>query len=154
MNSRIYEACARLSDEQRKRDMGAFFKSIHGTLNHLLLGDRLWMGRLTGFPFTIRSLDQALYAEFDELRAERAKTDDDIVAWVRSLSGEEFAGQLSYMSVVNPELRTFPFWVAVTQLFSHQIHHRGQVTTLLTQQGVDPGVTDLIWLPDLQPATQ
>ena len=150
MNGRIYAACAQLSGEQRKRDVGAFFKSIHGTLNHLLLGDRLWLGRFTRVPFTFRSLDQELYAEFDELRTQRNKTDDEIVAWAHSLSSEEFAGHLSYMSVVDPQLRTSPFWVAVTQLFSHQIHHRGQVTTLLVQQGVDPGATDLIWLPDLQ----
>ena len=151
MNDRIYAACARLSDEQRKRDVGAFFKSIHGTLNHILLGDRLWFGRFTGVPFVVQSLNQELYADFAELRAQRSKTDEDIIAWVNSLSGSEFAGQMSYMSTVNPQLRTYPFWVAITQLFNHQTHHRGQVTTLLMQQGIDPGVTDLIWLPELQP---
>jgi uncharacterized damage-inducible protein DinB len=151
MNDRIYAACAKLSDEERKRDMGAFFKSIHGTLNHILLGDRLWFGRFTGVPFVVRALNQELYADFSELRAQRSKTDADIIAWVDSLSGSEFAGQLSYMSTVNPQPRTYPFWVAVTQLFNHQVHHRGQVTTLLMQQGIDPGVTDLIWLPELQP---
>ena len=151
MNDRIYAACAKLSDEQRKRDMGAFFKSIHGTLNHILLGDRLWFGRFTGVPFVVQALNQELYADFDELRAQRSKTDGDIIAWVSSLSGSEFTGQMSYMSTVNPQLRTFPFWVAVAQLFNHQTHHRGQVTTLLMQQGIDPGVTDLIWLPELQP---
>ena len=147
----MYAACARLSDEQRKRDAGAFFKSIHGTLNHILLGDRLWFGRFTGVPFVVQALDQELYADFTELRAQRSKTDEDIIAWVNSLSGSEFAGQMSYMSTVNPQRRTYPFWVAVTQLFNHQTHHRGQVTTLLMQQGIDPGVTDLIWLPELQP---
>jgi uncharacterized damage-inducible protein DinB len=151
MNDRIYAACAKLSDEQRKRDMGAFFKSIHGTLNHILLGDRLWFGRFTGVPFAVQALNQELYADFAELRAQRSKTDEDIIAWVNSLSGSEFAGQMSYMSTVNPQPRTYPFWVAVTQLFNHQTHHRGQVTTLLMQQGIDPGVTDLIWLPGLQP---
>jgi hypothetical protein len=66
-----------------------------------------------------------------------------------SFQGEGFAGFA--WSTVNPQLRTYPFWVAVTQLFNHQTHHRGQVTTLLMQQGIDPGVTDLIWLPELLP---
>ena len=151
MNDRLYAACARLSDEQRKRDVGAFFKSIHGTLNHILLGDRVWFGRFIGVPFVVQALNQELYADFIELRAERSKTDGDIIAWINSLSGSEFSGQMSYMSTINPQQRTYPFWVAVTQLFNHQTHHRGQVTTLLMQQGVDPGVTDLIWLPELQP---
>ena len=151
MNDKIYAASAKLSDEERKRDLGAFFESIHGTLNHLLLGDRLWLGRFIGVPFVVKALNQELYTDFDELRAERTKTDEDIIAWANSLSDAEFDGQMSYMSTVNPQLRTYPFWVAVTQLFNHQTHHRGQVTTLLMQQGIDPGVTDLIWLPDLRP---
>jgi uncharacterized damage-inducible protein DinB len=150
MNGNVYDACAKLSDEERKRDAGAFFKSIHGTLNHLLLGDRVWLGRFIGVPFPVKALSQELYADFDELRAERTKTDEDIIAWAGSLSDAEFDGQLSYMSTVNPQLRTYPFWVAVAGFFNHQTHHRGQVTTLLMQQGIDPGVTDLIWLPQLQ----
>ena len=71
MNDRIYAACATLSDEERKRDVGAFFKSIHGTLNHIILGDRVWLGRFTGVPFSVQSLDQELYAEFAELRSQR-----------------------------------------------------------------------------------
>jgi uncharacterized damage-inducible protein DinB len=153
MNDRIYAAAATLSDEQRKRDAGAFFKSIHGTLNHILLGDRVWLGRFTGAPFPFKSLDQELYAEFAELRAERRRTDEAIITWTNSLSGREFDGQMSYMSTVNPRLRTYPFWLVVSHLFNHQTHHRGQVTTLLMQNGVDPGVTDLIWLPGVQAAT-
>ena len=151
MNDRIYAACAALSDEERKRDVGAFFKSIHGTLNHILLGDRVWMGRFTGVPFSVQSLDQELYAEFAELRAQRQRTDEDITAWVNSLSGPEFEQPMSYMSTVNPQLRTYPFWLTVVSFFNHQTHHRGQVTTLLMQAGIDPGVTDLIWLPEVQP---
>jgi len=77
MNDRIYAACTALSDEERKRDVGVFFKSVHGTLNHLLLGDRVWMGRFTGVPFSVQSLDQELYAEFGELRAQRQRTDEE-----------------------------------------------------------------------------
>jgi uncharacterized damage-inducible protein DinB len=152
MNDRIYAASATLSDEQRKRDAGAFFKSIHGTLNHILLGDRVWLGRFTGVAFSFKSLDQELYADFAELRAQRRRTDEEIIAWVDSVSDSQFEGQMSYMSTVNPQLRTYPFWLVVTHWFNHQTHHRGQVTTLLMQNGVDPGVTDLIWLPSVQPA--
>lgn len=151
MNERLYECCARLTDEQRKRDTGAFFKSIHGTLNHLLVGDRVWMGRFVGPVFVPKSLSQELYAGFDELRRERAKTDEAIEAWAAALTDERLRGELAYTSIVNPEPRRMPMALAVVHFFNHQTHHRGQLTTQLMQQGVDPGVTDLMWMP--QPAT-
>ena len=150
MNERLYDCCARLSDDERKRDVRAFFKSIHGTLNHLLLGDRVWLGRFTGKPFVITSLAQELYADFRDLRTERALTDAAIVDWVSALRIEDFTGELSYTSVVNPQPRCYPLWFAVTHFFNHQTHHRGQLTTLLAQCGLDPGITDLIWLPEMQ----
>jgi uncharacterized damage-inducible protein DinB len=149
MNERLYALCAGLSDEERKRERGAFFRSIHGTLNHLLLGDRVWLGRFLGAPFAVASLDQELYADFAELRAERERTDREIAAWAGALAPADFAGTLRYTSFLNPAPRSYPFWVAATHFFNHQAHHRGQLTTLLMQAGVDPGVTDLIWLPEL-----
>lgn len=150
MNDRLYNCCGKLSDEERKRDVGAFFRSIHGTLNHLLLGDRIWLGRFTGKPFVVTSLDQELYSDFAQLRSERKSTDLKISDWSSSLSEADLAGDLSYLSVVNPKPRRCPLWVAVTHFFNHQTHHRGQLTTLLVQRGIDPEVTDLIWLPELQ----
>jgi uncharacterized damage-inducible protein DinB len=150
MNDRLYECCAQLTDEERKRDRGAFFKSIHGTLNHLLLADRIWLGRFTGKPFAASSLSQELYSDFARLRLEREATDGVFSQWVSALSESDLAGELSYVSVVNPAQRRLPLWVAVTHFFNHQTHHRGQLTTLLFQCGVDPGVTDLLWLPGVQ----
>ncbi|MBA3506239.1 MAG: damage-inducible protein DinB [Betaproteobacteria bacterium] len=150
MNERLYDCCAKLSEEERQRDVGAFFKSIHGTLNHLLLGDRVWLGRFTRVPFVVKSLDQELYADFDELRMERDATDAAIAQWASSLSEDDLASELSYTSIVNPESRRCPLWFAVAHFFNHQTHHRGQVTTLLAQHGIDPGVTDLLWLPEPQ----
>ena len=150
MNERLYECCARLPDPERKRDAGAFFKSIHGTLNHLLLGDKVWMGRFTGKPFACTSLALELHADFDELRAERASVDKAIIDWAKALTDEDFSRELSYTSAVKPQPRRYPFWLAAAHFFNHQTHHRGQLTTLLSQLGIDPGVTDLIWLPQFQ----
>ena len=147
MNERLYECCAQLTDAQRKEDVGAFFKSIHGTLNHLLLADRLWLGRFTKAPFAVASLDTQLYAGFDELRRERALTDEAISSWVACVTEEDLAGDLHYTTMVNPAARKQPLWFAATHLFNHQTHHRGQLTTLLSQRGIDPGVTDLLRLP-------
>jgi uncharacterized damage-inducible protein DinB len=148
MNDKLYALAATLSDEARKRDAGAFFKSIHGTLNHLLLADRVWLGRFKGVAAPegfmgpgIRSLDQELYADFEELRRERGLTDHELSTWIAELTEERLAAPLIYMR--QGQKQEFPLWWAVAHLFNHQTHHRGQVTTLFMQQGHDPGVTDL-----------
>ena len=82
MNERIYDCCDKLSDAERKLDRRAFFRSIHGTLNHLLLGDRLWMSRFLAHEFRFGSLAEELYSDFAELRRERAKTDAEILEWI------------------------------------------------------------------------
>jgi uncharacterized damage-inducible protein DinB len=149
MNEKIYAASSTLSDEERKRDRGAFFKSIHGTLNHLLVADRIWLGRLEGVvlqgdalgPGGILSLDQELYADFDELGRERGTTDAAIEAWVGQVSAERLAAPFRFIRRGVPS--EVPLWWIASHLFNHQTHHRGQITTLLMQAGRDPGVTDL-----------
>jgi len=149
MNERLYDVCARLTDGQRKKNCGAFFKSLHGTLNHLLLGDKIWLGRFLGGPVQVRGLDEELHSDFDALRRDRAETDEVIVRWANSLTDAALAGELRYTSIVNPAPRRYEMWLAVAHFFNHQTHHRGQVTTLLSQLGQDVGVTDLIWLPEV-----
>ena len=143
INEKLYALCATLSDEERKRDRRAFFRSIHGTLNHLLLGDRAWLGRFTGHPVSFRGLDQEIYADFDELRRERAKTDGAIEEFCRDLTEEQLTADITYATQAGKQY-THPLAPALTHLFNHETHHRGQLTTLLTQLGVDPGGTDVI----------
>ena len=147
MNQQLYELCATLSDADRKQDRGAFFNSIYGTLNHLLLADRLWLGRFLQRPFAISSLDQILYDDFETLWRERQQTDTEILQWAQGLSDEQLADTFTYTSVVGRQTRTYQLGFLVTHFFNHQTHHRGQLTTLLSQCGIDPGVTDLLWLP-------
>ena len=147
MNERIYAICADIPDAERKRDVGAFFKSIHGTLNHILLADRVWMGRFMKQPFKPSSLAQELYSDFIELRAERVNTDRAIESWAKSLTQQDLESELIFTSISNPAERRLPLALTVTHFFNHQTHHRGQLTTLLMQHGIDPGVTDLLWLP-------
>jgi uncharacterized damage-inducible protein DinB len=148
MNEKLYALCAGLSDTERKKDRHAFFRSIHGTLNHLLLADRLWLGRFQSQPFHVSSLAQELCADFDELRDERRRTDDEIDRFVARLTGDALAARVSYRTLVDPQERSAPLWVLTTHFFNHQTHHRGQLTTLLSQCGLDPGITDLMWLPN------
>ena len=150
MNERLYAVCADIPDAERRRDRGAFFKSIHGTLNHLLLGDRLWLGRFLDRPFPVDSLDQELYADFDELRAERARADGEILDFSTALDEQALARDFCFTTVVNPGEHVFPFRHVLLHFFNHQTHHRGQLTTLIKQAGHEPGVTDLMWLPGIE----
>ena len=143
MNQQIYAVCADLSDDERPRDRQAFFGSIHGTLNHLLLVDRLWFGSFVGKPVSFATLDQELFADFDELRRERDMTDVRICEWAENLS----AAELSAFFMSGDKVTGYPLWVVVTHFFNHQTHHRGQVSALLSQQGLDYGLTDLPWVP-------
>jgi len=147
MNEKLYDVCDTMPDELRREDKGAFFKSVHGILNHLLLTDRAWLGRFTQQPFAVQSLDQELYHDWNELKAERIKTDDAIDEWLASLTDEQLRLPLTFTSMSNPEERTFPLWLAAAHLFNHQTHHRGQLTTLMEQLGYDSGVTDLPLVP-------
>ena len=147
MNERLYALCAGLGDAERKRERGAFFKSVHGTLNHLLYGDRAWMSRFLGRDLGWKGPADELYANFDELRAARAALDQLIEDWAAGLEEPWLAADFTYTSRIDGRTRTFPAWLLVTHLFNHQTHHRGQLTTLLSQLGIDPGVTDLPWLP-------
>lgn len=148
MNDKVYASAALLGDEECKRDRKAFFRSIHGTLNHLLVADRIWIGRLTGavapaghLADGIRAINQELFADFAELRADRRRVDDAIDAWAATVTAARFADQIRYTS--GGRAREYPFWWVVMQMFNHQTHHRGQITTLLFQAGQDPGSTDL-----------
>jgi uncharacterized damage-inducible protein DinB len=152
MNDKLYAACAELSDEGRKLERKAFFGSIHRTLNHILLADRVWFGRFIGLPFKVDRLDRELFADFAALRAERTLTDQDIEGWAQGLTDAQLADKLHFTTIVNPQgPRVYDLWVCVTHFFNHQTHHRGQVTALLSQCGKDYGVTDLIALPEVQP---
>lgn len=158
-NSRLYDAAQRLDDAQRKCDRGAFFGSIHGTLNHVLVGDKLWLGRfarLGSFPMLTEErlalpgfagLDMQLHDRFEPLRRDREALDAAIEAFAAGLDPALLAGPLRYTTTAGAP-RCLPVWQALSHFFNHQTHHRGQVTTLLMQAGIDPGVTDLLALAD------
>jgi len=142
MNLQFYAACAELDEAALMQDRGAFFKSIFGTLNHLLLVDRLWLGGFTEQNIAFSSLDEELFSTFEELRNARLQTDADIEHWVSSLSAEALAAPM-------PGRLGFPLWVTATHFFNHQAHHRGQLSALLSQCGLDYGITDLPWVKGL-----
>lgn len=147
-NERLYGAVAQLPEAERKRDRKAFFGSIHNTLNHLLVVDRLWCGRIAGVEHGIRSLDQILYADFDSLRAARKVEDERLIALVDGLDEAQLAAPTSYRRIIGDgEARTRRDHILIT-LFNHQTHHRGQVHAMLTQADIVPPPLDVIFYLD------
>ena len=149
MNEKLYAVCAQIDDAQRKRDRAAPFASMHGTLNHLLLTDRVWMSRFQNAPPPqgIHALDQELYSDFEELRRERETQDEIISTYIDGLTPLELKRTLTFRGMSNPAEFTCSLSLALLHFFNHQTHHRGQLTTLLEQAGHDCGVTDLLRMP-------
>ncbi len=144
MNRRIYAAAALLTDAERREDRGVFWGSLHGTLNHLLWGDRIWMFRFAGWPKPVGIKQSAqLYDDFVELTAARVDADASICAWAAGVD-ESWLGQdmVWFSGAAQREVRQSRA-LTVTHLFNHQTHHRGQAHALLTYFGRDPGDTDL-----------
>ena len=131
-NERLYAAAANLTEADYRADRGAFFKSMHGTLNHLLVGDRIWMRRLTGKGEVPASLDAVLYDDFAALRAARRSEDAAISRYVKSLSEDDLGRKIRYRTLSNPADIEQVLAPALDHFFNHQTHHRGQAHALLS----------------------
>jgi uncharacterized damage-inducible protein DinB len=154
-NGQLFERVAELDDAERKRDRGAFFRSIHDTLDHILLCDRSWLSRIerSALPFPsltnadlvpdLQNLSQGVTQDFDVLQAERKATDTVFEAFVRELTQELLEEDVEYKNSKGMDFAN-PLWHVVSHVFNHQTHHRGQTTTLLSQIGTDPGLTDFL----------
>ncbi len=149
-NANLYGVADALPEEERRRERGAFFGSVHKTLSHLLCGDRIWMSRFTdvqkpegGIPGSV-----SLYQDWDLLKRERAAFDETMIAWADGLDTSWLADDLTYYSGGAKRDITRPKWLLVTHMFNHQTHHRGQVHCMLTQAGGRPHDTDLPLTPE------
>lgn len=157
MNEKVYEVASRLSHEELARERGAFFGSILGTLNHIVVGDTLWLQRFARHPRrwdplapvlrlpTPTALDATVFADLPGLRHRREELDAWIVDWVPSIRDEDLDSTLRYTNSKG-QAQCRNLQGVLTHFFHHQTHHRGQATTLLTQAGIDVGVTDLLAL--------
>jgi uncharacterized damage-inducible protein DinB len=131
-NRRLYEAAADLDDSRYREDRGAFFKSVHGTLNHLLVTDRIWMRRITGEGEAPDRLDAILFEDFSPLRAAREVEDARIIDHVTGLTEARLSGVIRYHRVSTPDFVEQELAPALAHLFNHQTHHRGQAHAILT----------------------
>lgn len=156
MNTKLYDAAATLTPAQLQQPRGAFFGSIIATCNHLLVADILWLqrfakhygnGKLTAIAAltTPTKLEQILYPELPALKSQRQWLDQQLCDWVTTLAPQQLDTVLVYHNSKGVPHRK-PFSAVLLHFFNHQTHHRGQLTTLLFQAGIDVGVTDLLAL--------
>ena len=131
-NRRLYAAVRALSDADYRADRGAFFGSLHGTLNHLLVADHIWMRRFTGTGPSPTRLDEILFDDLSALERARREEDDRIVTYMGGLTDADLAGTLTYRTIVKPAEVTQPLAPAIAHFFNHQTHHRGQAHALVT----------------------
>ncbi|MBM3650035.1 MAG: damage-inducible protein DinB [Alphaproteobacteria bacterium] len=148
-NENLYGAADRLTDEERHRDRGAFFGSIHRTMCHLLWADQTWMSRFRGAPPPVALAELAeQYRDWVPLQSRRRDLDDEIERWAEGLAAEWLAGNHTHFSPSFAREVTNPRWLLVSHFFNHQPHHREQILCMLTQAGRKPGDTDLPMMPD------
>lgn len=157
MNAKLYDAVKSLPAEELVADRKAFFRSILGTLNHLVVGDTIWLKRFATHPADYSalepvksfpnpaSLDQILFNDIQNLSEYRKTLDRIIIEWAQSIQEIDLDHALRYANVKGIVSRR-NFFSLVMHFFNHQTHHRGQITTLLFQAGVDVGATDLFTL--------
>lgn len=143
-NERLYDAAARLPDADYRADRGAFFGSVHGTLNHILIGDRIWMYVFTGEGVKPIQLDAILYDDLATLRAARRAEDVRIKAYIASLSDQDLAGTVRYSTIRSPTAIEQHLAPLLIHFFNHQTHHRGQAHALLTGFTGEAPTLDLV----------
>jgi uncharacterized damage-inducible protein DinB len=144
-NRSLIAAADGIGDEARRRDRGAFFKSIHATFNHLLWADEVWLHRLTGSPKPpIGGRDSVShFADWDAFSQARALRDEAILAWAETVEADWLRGTLIWYSGAAGREMGAPRALAIAHMFNHQTHHRGQIHALLTAAGATPEDTDL-----------
>ncbi|NRB39549.1 MAG: damage-inducible protein DinB [Pseudomonadales bacterium] len=155
MNENIYAVASKLDMQALTKDRGAFFKSIMGTLNHILVGDIIWLKRIANHPMNLsslhemhqiskpNSLDEIIFPDLKSLQRERKKLDLIIHNFVNEISEEHINSTLIYTNTQGEAFSKKLSYI-LQHLFNHQTHHRGQVSVLLSQSGIDLGATDLL----------
>ncbi|MFD1627248.1 DinB family protein [Azospirillum griseum] len=143
-NRRLYDTASALTDNQFREDRGAFFGSVCGTLNHILVADQIWMGRIEQAGPRHSALDLILHEGLADLRAAREAEDERILRVVAAQPDDRFDSLFAYTNVAGVP-QELPFGPVLTHIFNHQTHHRGQASTLLSQFGLKTPVMDFVY---------
>ncbi|MEM8952250.1 MAG: DinB family protein [Pseudomonadota bacterium] len=144
-NARLYEACAALDDGAYRAEGKMFFGSIHGTLNHILIGDRVWLARILGDPAPDLTLGDRPFSDLSALTHARIEEDRKMIDITESYAESDMDSNVSYRMLTRPDDVTTPLHLCWLHLFNHQTHHRGQIHGQLSQTDVAPPPLDLIY---------
>lgn len=143
-NARIYEAALAMSDEAYRQPTGVFFVSLHGTLNHLLATDRIWLKRLTGEGDAPTRLDAILHDDLQSLARARAQEDARIIRVIDSYDTAALGREVTYHNMAGKEFRQ-ALSDLLAHLFNHQTHHRGHAHACISiVTGTEPPTLDLL----------
>lgn len=142
-NARLFGAAAKLQEQALRRDVGLFFGSLHRTLNHILLADRIWLFRLTGEEPEQGPPGRVLHHDFAALLRARRQTDERLVRTVGELADVEVAGLVRFRMADGRDVET-TVAAMLSHLFNHQVHHRGQAHAALTILGAASVELDLL----------
>jgi len=141
-NERLFAACAQLEDAEYRKKHAASLGSIHGLLNHILLGDRRWMALFEYGERVTPPLDQILYDDFPGLRSARESEDARLESFFAGLNAGFWERSFAYTNNQGKDYVETAH-VACSHLFNHQTHHRGQVHVMLRQTQTSPLPLDL-----------
>lgn len=143
-NRKLYDACAALDEETFQKERPCYFGSIHKTLNHILIGDKIWMARFLGEDNAPKKLDTLLHDNFADLRGAREAFDEKILDFAISLTDQRLSEVFQYNDIAGSP-HAVPFSICVGHMFNHQTHHRGQVHGLLIHEMKEPPALDLVY---------
>ncbi len=147
---RLCEHVDALSDDEYRRDAGLFFKSVHGTLNHLLVAEGLlWFPRFAQGVSHRIALDTEAEPDRARLRERLIEATTRWGPWIDALDASRLAGTLEYVSTQGVA-RSMPFAIALGHVFNHGTHHRGQITAAITAIGHACPELDLAWMPQAE----
>ena len=144
-NQRLFDAAAEMSPEEYRQDCNVAFQSMRGTLNHILIGDTVWMGRFQNTEHNVAGLDAVLHEDRDELLDARQQMDQRISDYVAGLEAAELEEDFTYSPITLPDPVTMKLGIALSHMFNHQTHHRGQAHAILTRLKGKAPPLDLIY---------
>ena len=143
-NARLHSACATLSAAELANQRKAFFGSIMGTLNHILLVDILYRDRLKKKPTRFKKLNETLHTDLAALTRDQQEQDRWYIDEMAKLDPARLSQPFPFYTLPDNQYWSCPLDICLGNLFQHQIHHRGQVHNMLSEAGVPPPPLDFV----------
>lgn len=132
---KLFDSVALLSEEQYRSQKGLFFGSVHGTLNHLLLVDQLWLSRIEGQPYPITDLSHEIETDAKMLETALLNQCDLWFRTCAAMTDRRLAQNIKFRNVAG-EADRMNTADLLMHVFNHGTHHRGQISAVLVEFGV------------------